>query len=433
VKIELQMTQSAALSQRALEVLPSGIAHDARFRTPAGPYFRSGAGARKTDVDGREYLDFVQGHGALLFGIAPPAISQAVASCAQLGTHLGGNHPGEVEWAELICELVPCAERVRFTASGTEATLLALRLARTVTGRERVIKLEGHFHGWHDYVVAGLDLPYARPSSPGIPGGTTASVEVTTASMVPERLTAGDVAAVILEPNGGTWGTARFAPGEIQAIVDACHAHGTVCIFDEVITGFRAASGGMQEYLNITPDLCTVAKVMAGGLPGGAVAGRAELMEPLTLSASDPEWNRWRHVHHPGTYNGNPLSAAAGIAALTRLRDQGTCAQLNEKGDRLRKLLVERLTGVNTPVAVWGDCSWFHVAPGLAHEPTDLHEFKGLPRELTSGLDRALLERGVDTMSLGGFVGEAHTDEDLIHAADIYGEAFEALAREVNG
>ncbi len=419
--------ESSRLAERAAAVLPSGIAHDARFRTPAGPYYVSGAGAHKTDADGRDYIDFLQGHGALIHGIAPPFVTDAIADAAARGTHFGGNHPGEVAWAELIRELVPCAAQVRFTSSGTEATLLALRLARTVTDREKVVKLEGHFHGWHDYVVAGLEAPFALPSSPGIPAGTAASVEVIAPGEVSARLRAGDVAAVILEPNGGTWGTVPFGDGVIAAIADACRATGTVLVFDEVITGFRAAPGGMQERLGITPDLCTLAKVMAGGLPGGAVAGRAELLEPLVLRDGDAEWNRWRHVHHPGTYNGNPLSAAAGIAALGALADGSVAADINAKGQRMRALLSEQLADAPIPVSVWGDCSWFHVAPGLSAEPAGIMEFKGLPGALTRGLDRALLDRGVDTMSLGGFIGAAHTDDDLVRTASLYAAALEEV------
>jgi glutamate-1-semialdehyde 2,1-aminomutase len=416
------------LPARARRVLPSGIAHDVRFRVPAGPYLVSGAGARKTGDDGRTYIDFVQGHGALLLGIAAPLLTRAIQDAVARGTHLGGNHPAEVRWAELICEQVPSVEMVRFTASGTEATLLALRLARTLTGREKVIKIAGHFNGWHDYVVAGLEVPLDRPSSPGIPAGAQESVEVHAAAAVPDRLAAGDVAAVILEPNGGTWGTGRFAPGELAAIVSACRRHGTLSVFDEVISGFRPAPGGMQEVLGLTPDLTTMGKIMAGGMPGGAVGGPAALMAPLELRDGDRDWNRWRHVHHPGTYNGNPVSAAAGIAMLEHLASGEPCAEANAKGDLLRGMLSERLGDAGLPMAVWGESSWFHVAPGLADAPEDVAAFKAIPAALTRGLDRELLARGVDAMVLGGFVGTAHTEADLEQAADAYLGAARALA-----
>jgi glutamate-1-semialdehyde 2,1-aminomutase len=417
------------LADRALRVIPSGIAHDVRFRRPHGPYFRSGAGAHKTDVDGRRYVDYVQGHGSLLHGHAPPFVVEAVARRVAEGTHLGGNHPGEVRWAELLRDLVPSVERVRFTASGTEATLLALRLARTATGRDTVIKLEGHFHGWHDYVVAGLERPYDRPSSPGIPAGVVGSVEVVPHDQAAARIARGDVAALILEPNGATWGTRRISSDLLGELVAACRAAGAVSIFDEVISGFRAAPGGIQQLTGLTPDLTTMAKVMAGGLPGGAVGGRSELMEPLELRGDDPEWNRWRHVHHPGTYNGNPLSAAAGIAVLERLTEDGACDRATATAARLRRLLTERLADCALPVAVWGDASWFHVGPGLEAEPQDVMDFKGLPAPLYRGLDRALLDRGIDTMTLGGFVSAAHDDEDVDRTVEAYGEAMDEVAR----
>jgi glutamate-1-semialdehyde 2,1-aminomutase len=428
---KLDAAEVADLAQRAAGALPSGIAHDVRFRRPAGPYFVSGSGAHKRDVEGREYVDFVQGHGSLLLGIADPGLTAAISTAAASGTHLGGNHPGEVRWAELVREVVPSVERVRFTASGTEATLMALRLARTVTGRETVVKLEGHFHGWHDYVVAGLEAPYGKPSSPGIPAATAASVEVVAPADVPARLARDDVAAVIFEPNGGTWGTVPLPPAQIRAIADAASAAGTVLVFDEVITGFRAAPGGMQELLGIEPDLTTMAKVLAGGMPGGAIGGRAELLEPLELRADDPEWNRHRHVHHPGTFNANPVSAAAGIAALERIKGGGPTAEANEKGALLRRLLAEALADAPLPTAVWGELSWFHVAPGLAEPPTDIMEFKGLDGALRNGLDRGLLARGVDAMTLGGFVGTAHSEADLRLAAEAYAEAIADVAREI--
>ncbi|MBS1895708.1 MAG: aminotransferase class III-fold pyridoxal phosphate-dependent enzyme [Actinobacteria bacterium] len=417
----------SSLVERAAGVLPSGIAHDVRFRQPRGPYFTGGAGARKIDVEGNEYIDFLQGHGSLIRGIAPPEVTSAIVEAAGTGTHLGGNHPREVRWAEQIAEMVPCADRVRFTASGTEATLLALRLARTATGREIVLKLDGHFHGWHDYVVKGLEEPYEEPLSPGIPAGTLASVEVVAPRQAAERIARGDVAALILEPNGAVWGTARLEPEWIAEMRAACERHGTVCIFDEVITGFRAAPGGMQERLGIVPDLCTLAKVAAGGMPGGAVGGRAELMEPLEMRVGDPEWNRWKHVHHPGTYNANPVSAAAGVAMLDLLRDGSAIREAEEKAEMLRGLLRERLGRGAIPVAVWGESSWFHVAPGLAEQPDDVMAFKRIDPRLRDGLDRGLLARGVDAMTLGGFVGTAHTEEDLNQAAEAYAAAMEEV------
>jgi glutamate-1-semialdehyde 2,1-aminomutase len=163
-------------------------------------------------------------------------------------------------------------------------------------------------------------------------------------------------------------------------------------------------------------------------MPGGAIGGRAELLEPLELRADDPEWNRHRHVHHPGTFNANPVSAAAGIAALERIKGGGPTAEANEKGALLRRLLAEALADAPLPTAVWGELSWFHVAPGLAEPPVDIMEFKGLDGALRNGLDRGLLARGVDAMTLGGFVGTAHSEADLRLAAEAYAEAIAETA-----
>jgi glutamate-1-semialdehyde 2,1-aminomutase len=415
---------------RAAAVLPSGVTHDIRWRDPPGPYFTHGLAARKWDVDGREYVDYVQGHGALLLGIGHAGIASAVAEAASRGTHLGGNHPAEVEWAELVRELVPCVERVRFTSSGTEATMLALRLARIATGRDTVVRFPGHFHGWHDYALVGVEPPFDAPVSPGIPKATLSTVDVVEerAGAVEARLAAGDVAAVILEPSGASWGTLPIEPGSLQAFAESCRRHGTVLIFDEVITGFRVDPGGSQATTGVVPDLCVLGKILAGGLPGGAVGGRAELFAPFEFR-QEPGWNRYRHTYHPGTFNANPVSAAAGIAALRLVRDGGPGEQAERTARALREALAAALADAPLPVTVYGDSSWFHVVPGLSEPPRNAAEAKtaaGSP--LTGRAERILLERGIDTIRLGGFVGIGHGAEEIERTVEAYAAALTALA-----
>jgi len=420
-------------SQRAVRVLPAGITHDVRWRSPSGPYFVMGRGALKWDVEGRRYVDYVQGHGSLLLGIAHPAVTAAVLEAVEKGTHLGGNHPAEVQWAELIAELVPCAEKVRFTSSGTEASLLALRLARAATGRELVGKLPGHFHGWHDYGVLGVSPPFEKPVSPGVPRGVLESVLVLPENVVQavSRVAQGDLAAVILEPSGASWGTVPLERDQIRQIVDVCRHHGTLVIFDEVITGFRVHPGGAQALFGITPDLCLLGKVVAGGMPGAAVAGRADLMSVLELRSGDPAWNRFSHVYHPGTFNANPVSAAAGIACLKEVRDGNPIEQADSVAARLRLELSKALTDVDLPVAVYGLSSWFHVVVGLERPPATALQVKSLPAGPATLADRSLIQRGIDTLRLGGFVGAAHTDEQVEATVEAYRDTFADLATQL--
>ena len=421
----------AGLVGRAAEVLPSGVTHDVRWRHPPGPYFTHGLGARKWGVDGQEHVDFVQGHGSLLLGIAHPAVTEATVAALRRGTHLGGNHPGEVEWAELVVSLVPCAERVRFTSSGTEASLLALRLARIATGREVVLKFPGHFHGWHDYVMVGIEPPFEAPVSPGLPHGALATVEVVeeNAEAVGSRLGRGDVAAVILEPTGASWGTAPLDPALMRDLAASCRRHGTVLIFDEVISGFRAHPGGLQEILGVEPDLCVLGKVLAGGMPGGAVAGKADLFEPLELRP-ESAWNRDAHSYHPGTFNANPVSAAAGLAALEIVRTGEPAALADRAAAELRDRLRAALADAPVPVTVYGAASWFHVLVGLDEPPLTIHDAKRGDAELARRVDRALLDRRVDTLRLGGFVGTAHGPAEIDWAADAYRAAVDEACRE---
>lgn len=404
-------------SGRARMVLPAGVAHDSRWAKPPKPYFENGRGAVKWDVDGHEYIDFVQGNGSLLLGLAPDQVTRALQAAVGRGTHLGGNHPGEVEWAERVVELVPCAERVRFTSSGTEASLLALRLARVATGRNVVARLEGHFHGWHDYMLVGLDAPYDVPMSPGIPPAALQDVAVVeqTPEDVEARLSRGDVAALICEPSGPRWGTAPLTHEALAEFRNICDRHGTVLIFDEVITGFRAAPGGMQESARVTPDLCVLGKILAGGMPGGAVAGQELFFEPLEM-LTDPVRARHEHVYHPGTFNANPISAAAACATLDAVR-AGAPKDAEQKAVLFRASLAEAFGALDRPATVYGQSSWFHVLPGQDRPPRTYGEAKSVASGgLIAQGERMLLAEGIDNLRMGGFVGTAHEDQHLERA-----------------
>jgi glutamate-1-semialdehyde 2,1-aminomutase len=399
------------------------------------------AGPRKWCVDGHEYVDYFGGHGALLLGHCEPAMVAAVQKQAAIGTHFGSAHELELRWAELIQSLVPGAERVRFTASGTEATHLALRLARAFTGKDKVVRFLGHFHGWHDHVAAGSNSHYdgARPV-----GVLSDIVEATilmptddvqrTVAMLEAR---DDIAAVIVEPSGASWGQVPLPPGFLQGLRAATRRRGVVLIFDEVISGFRFSPGGAQQAFGITADLCTMAKIVAGGLPGGALAGRCDIMEMLDFAARKAAGRE--RVAHQGTYNANPLAAAAGIAMLEKIATTDACARASAVTARLRAEMNGVLQEAGLPWAVYGDFSLFHVFTnpnGLDVDPERFDPwalgFEGLKKTkspvLANQLRLAMLISGVDIMGApGGIVSASHGEREIEQTVNAFRQAMRLM------
>ncbi len=422
--------KAAKLYDRAREVIPGGITHDIRHLTPFSIYVDRASGVRKWDVDGHEYIDYWMGHGALFLGHCHPAVVKAIQGQVARGTHFGASHELEIRWAELVQQLIPSGEMVRFTMSGTEATHLALRVTRAFTGKSKIVKFHGHFHGWHDGVVAGVHPPFEVPLSAGVPGATLDQVllcppnDIKAVETLVER---GDVAGVILEPAGGQAGTTPTVSGYLHDLRALTRRHGVVLIFDEVITGFRYAPGGAQAYFNVVPDLTTLAKIVAGGLPGGAVCGRRELMS-MIAHRGDPTWDRSERVAHAGTFNANPVSAAAAIATLEICADGALQARANKAGEELRRGLGDAMKRVGIPGAVYGEASIYHVSfegkPGLA----------GFDRprraDLYHLLRCALINEGVDCSLNHGWVSALHTDADIAGTVAAYERAFAAIAAE---
>jgi glutamate-1-semialdehyde 2,1-aminomutase len=422
--------RSAELAERARRAIPGGVTHDIRHLVPFALYVDRASGSRKWDVDGHEYIDYWMGHGALFLGHCHPTVVKAVQAQMARGTHLGASHELEIRWAELVNRLVPCGELTRFTMSGTEATHLALRVARAYTGRSRVVKLSGHFHGWHDGVAVAVSPPYDVPLSAGVPGAVLDQVAVcppNDVKAVETALEAGDVAAVILEPAGGQAGTTPTIPGYLQELRAVTRKHGAVLIFDEVITGFRYAPGGAQEYFGVTPDLTTLAKIVAGGLPGGALTGSREMLSMLTYRG-DPGWDRTHRVAHAGTFNANPLSAAAAIATLELCADASLQARASKLGEEMRSGLCEALRRAGAPGVAYGEASIYHVSfegkPGLA----------GFDRPRRGNLYHllrcALLNEGVDCSANHGWISAIHSDEDIKRTLEAYERAFRAMVAE---
>ena len=314
-QFEEHFASSKEMHLRARQSIAGGIAHDGRHQNPFPIYIDHADGAYKYDLDGRRIIDYAMGHGALILGHGDPDVRAAVHAQLDKGTHYGSGHEGEVAWAEQIQALIPSAERVRFTASGTEATLLAMRLARAHTGRNTILKFEGHFHGWNDYLVKSEKPPFESGHVAGVPDEVLRTVSVVPANnsaMLAERLSQGDVAAIIIEPSGASWGQIALDAGFLAQVRELATRAGAVLIFDEVITGFRWSPGGAQQRFGIIPDMTSMAKIVAGGLPGGAIAGKEEILSFLEFKA-EPGWAK-RKVIHPGTFNANPMTAAAGGA-----------------------------------------------------------------------------------------------------------------------
>ena len=416
---------SADLAQQAASLFPSGITHDARLVDPYGPYVARALGAHKWDVDGNRYVDFYGGHGALILGHAHPLVTARIAEAAANGTQYGASHAGEVRWARMIRQLVPTAERLRFTSSGTEATLLALRLARAFTGRDKLLRFKGHFHGWHDHMTIGFANHFDGSPTPGVlPGIAQGLVLATPGDLADvERLLAGgDVAAVIVEPTGASFGQVPLRPEFLHGLRAATERHGTLLIMDEVITGFRVSPGGAQAAYGIRPDLTSLAKIVAGGMPGAAVVGREDILDLLDFAAATKAGRE--KIGHQGTFNANPVSAAAGIAALEVIASSDVCGRADATAADLRAALNAVLAREGLAWAVYGTSSGFHVflnPRGRAITPDDfdpfactMEELKTQPPRLAARLRLALLLHGVDLSGrLSGFTSIAHTEDDI--------------------
>ncbi len=434
--------RSARLYQEAKALFPSGITHDIRYLPPFPIYVERAAGGRKWDVDGHQLVDLVMGHGALFLGHAHPVITEAVRAQAGRGTHYGASHTLEMEWARWVKRLIPSAELVRFTSSGTEATLMALRLARAYTGRERVLKFDYHFHGWHDAVTGARYAEGAQLMAAGVPQGVlgyTISVPQGDIKAVEEHLRQKDVAAVILEPTGASWGTIPLEPSFLHDLRELTTRYGTLLIFDEVVTGFRVSPGGAQARYGVRPDLTCLAKILAGGLPGGCVAGRADVLGTLAFR-DDPEWDIGRRVFHPGTFNANPLSAAAGAAMLSLIADGQAHARADALAHRLVTEMNALLSRLQVPGCVYGLSSYFHIVLGqeCPRPEGDVQWPLGgrrppppMPRPLGLALKQAMINHGVDLMGLsGGFLSAVHTEEDLQHVLEAFEASLHDMRRE---
>jgi len=431
--------KSKALYERALKMMPSGAAHDGRVFSPFPFYVARADGARKWDVDGHEYLDCWSGHGALMLGHNHPAIVKAITEQAARGLHYSAGSELEVRWAELVRAIVPGAERVRFTLTGTETTALAVRVARAFTGRDHIIKFEIHFHGVHDMFVSAVKAPFEIPASAGVPASTLSTTLVARCNdiaHVRELMDEHPVAAIILEPAGGRQMTVPTNPAFLRALREETTKRGTVLIFDEVVTGFRMAAGGAQEYFGVTADLTCLAKAVAGGLPGAALVGRADIMDMIAFTG-DAKRDRTKRVADQGTYSGTPLVAAAAIAQLEILKTGEVQRELNRKGDRLRAGLNQALKARGVRGCAYGGASLFRIFLGADAAELGLEDWtldtarldRGMGGALAGALHLALLVNGVDINrgNSNGWMNGAMTDKDIDQIVDAFDRSIARL------
>lgn len=433
---QARFARSGYLAEKARSLFPGGVTHDGRSAAPFPLFIERASGANKWDADDNQLIDYWCGHGALLLGHGHPAIVAAVREQVERGTHAGGENALALRWAELIKQLVPGAERVRFTASGTEATMLALRLARAVTGRSRIIRFEGHFHGWHDSAAPGADPddPHAGLSADVL--GNILTLPARLEQVAETLATHDDIAAVILEPTGAAYGIVPLADHFLPQLRTLTAEHGVLLICDEVVTGFRVSPGGAAARAGVTPDLTCLAKILAGGLPGGAVVGKAEIMDRLA-SGADRRDVRGR-IRHQGTYNANPLSAAAGVACLELIAtgEPGHLAAL--RGRELAEAMNEVLRTRHVHgFTAYGDGSIVHlfadptsqISPGDVPTGVPLATLKrGGDATITHALRMALQINGIDLMrGRSAFVSSVHTSEHVQATAAALDDALAML------
>ena len=410
--------RSAELFREALDVFPGGATHDVRRILPFPVFMARAHGAAKWDVDGREYVDYVMGHGALLLGHSHPELVAAATAQLANGTQLGANTEQEIAWARAVRALMPSVERIRFHSSGTEASMMAIRIARAATGRDRIVTFADHFHGWHDYVAGGS----GRYPATGIPDATRATVTVlpeTDPDAVDEALAAGDVAAVMIEPTGGAMGYYGVHPDFLGQLREITARRGVLLIFDEVVTGFRLSKGGAQERYGVRPDLTTLAKILAGGLPGGAVGGRTDLLNILSFP---PDVDARRRIGHPGTFNANPLSAAAGTRCLELIADGAANDAAERAARRLRQGIDRAIAAAGVTCFCHQRASMVWLVFGATHDGdpelcTASREAvaDGRAPRYSEPFKRALLNRGVDALGGAFIVSAVHSDAQIDH------------------
>ena len=424
--------EESRLLETAARCLPGGVLGSARFADDVAFVVKRGRGSRVWDVSGREYIDYLLGSGPMILGHAHPAVVAAVREQLEHGTTFFLVNEPIIALADELCRAVRCAEQVRFTSTGTEATFFALRAARAFRGRDRIMKFEGGYHGSHDYALMSSSprspkaFPAATPDSAGIPHvieGEVLIAPYNDLATVEALLAvhADTLAAVIVEP------FQRLIPprpGFLAGLRALTARHGIPLVFDEVVTGFRFAYGGAQEHYGVVPDLAALGKIIGGGFPLAAVCGREDIMrafDPRLDGAGD-------YVAQVGTLNGNPIAAAAGLATLAELRKPGAYARLHGLGRALRDGLADLVGRSGLPAQVIGETTVFDVV--FTDQPvTDYRALLTADGALLKAFNAACVTHGVLKGQQKLYVSLAHTDEDVAQTLEVFEAALAALPR----
>jgi glutamate-1-semialdehyde 2,1-aminomutase len=437
----LQRTQgSRALAEKARAIFPDGVSTDTRLFEPYGIYVKQAEGVKKWDVDGNEYLDFFGGHGALMLGHSHPRVVKAVSAALAKGIQFAANHPLEVSWAQEIQKHFQSAERVRFAGSGTEATLLAIRIARAFSQRKKILRVISHYHGWHDFAVSGYASQFDGSPAPGVlpeiaantllvkPGDT-----LTLRSLM--RQYSHELAAVILEPLGSHFGHIPTADEFIIEALQEARRNDVLVIFDEVVSGFRVGVGGMQGLLGLIPDLTCLAKIAAGGMPGGVVTGSAKVMSVLSKTDERGQTNPQK-VLHQGTFTGNPVTASAALTTIREIVEKDLCAHASRLGAIARESLSQLFRQRKLGWIAFGRFSAFHILPRPGTSPPDpatlaWDDYRERPNALLQKLRMALNLEGVDIGTRGtAFLSGVHNEADVNTLLLAFDRALDRLTRD---
>lgn len=408
---------SRKLFEKAKDVLVGGVNSPVRAMKPYPFFVERGEGCRLYDVEGNSYIDYCLAYGPLILGHAYPKVVEKIEEQLKRGAAYGIPTELEIRFARKVAQLVPSAEMVRFVNTGTEATMGAIRLARGYTGKKKIVKFEGAFHGAHDYVLvkAGSGATtHGIPDSLGIPEETTRNTIIAPFNderAMGEIVKEEDIACIILEPIIGNSGCIMPKEGYLQFLREITEERDILLIFDEVITGFRVALGGAQEYYGVKPDITTLGKILGGGLPIGAIAARREIMENFAPLG---------RVYQAGTFNGNPLSMTAGYTTVTELEDGRVYKKVNSLGEKMRKGLEEVSQDLRIDTKVYGIASMFQMY-FTDKEVVDYKSALSADKEFFLEFQRGLLSKGVffpPSQYECNFISYAHSEREIEHTLE---------------